>query len=125
MFFSDEAWFSLHGEVISHNNRYCSAENTRLIHELPQHQKICVWCAISARRIIGPIFYDNTVNAARYVNNIRSPFFVKLTAEERLYGVFQQDSATANTAYVSSEALREVFGDRMISRGLWPPRSPD
>jgi hypothetical protein len=35
------------------------------------------------------------------VNNIKSPFFAKLTEEEeRLYGVFQQDSATAYTVYM-------------------------
>jgi hypothetical protein len=80
---------------------------------------------MSARRIIGPIFYDDTVNAARYVNNILSPPFAKLTEDERMYGVFQPDSATAHMAYVSMEALLKVFGDHIISHGLWPPRSPD
>jgi hypothetical protein len=28
-------------------------------------------------------------------------------------------------AYISLEALWEVFGDYIISRGPWPPRSPD
>jgi hypothetical protein len=54
-----------------------------------------VWCAISVCRIIGPISYNDTVNAARYVNNILSPSFTELTEEERQNGVFQQDSATA------------------------------
>jgi hypothetical protein len=54
------------------------------------------------------------------VNNILSPFFTKLTEEERLYGVFQLDSATADMAYASLEALREFFGDHIISHGLWP-----
>jgi hypothetical protein len=83
-----------------------------------------VWYVINARRIIGLIFYDDTVNTARYVNNILSPFFAKLT-EERLYGIFQQDSATVHTAHISLEALWEVFGDHMISCDLWPPCSPD
>jgi hypothetical protein len=59
------------------------------------------------------------------VNNILSPFFAELTEEERLYSVFQQDSATAHMAKINFEALREVFTDSIISRGLWPPRSPD
>jgi hypothetical protein len=125
VFFSDEVWFSLLGEMNSQNNRYMSAENHRFIHELPLHDEIIgVWCAITARRIIVPIFYHSKVNAARYVNNIQSPFF-ELAEEERLYGDFQLHSATTHTAYVSLEALREVFGDRVISRGLCPPRSPD
>jgi hypothetical protein len=59
------------------------------------------------------------------VNNILSPFFAKLTEEERLYCVFQLDPATAYMAYVSLEAQRKVFGDRIISRGFCPPCSPD
>jgi hypothetical protein len=52
----------------------------RLIYQLPIHDEtIGVWCAISARRIIGSIFYDDGVNAARHVNNILSPFFTDLT----------------------------------------------
>jgi hypothetical protein len=55
---------------------------------------------MSARKVIGPIFYDYTVNAVRYVNNILRPFFAELTEEERLYGVFQHGSATAHMAHV-------------------------
>jgi hypothetical protein len=46
-----------------------------------------------------------------YIISILGPLFVKLTEEERLYGVFHQDSVVAHTAYASSEALWEVFGD--------------
>jgi hypothetical protein len=107
-------------------NSQNSAENPRFVQEFPLHdEKIGVWCAISARRIIGPIFYDDTFNSARYMNNVQSPVFTKLTEEERLYGVFQQDSATAHMLYISLEALWEVFSDRIISRGLWPPHFPD
>jgi hypothetical protein len=57
VFISNEAWSSLHGELNSQNKWYWSAENPRLIHELPLHyEKIGVWCAISAHRITGPIF---------------------------------------------------------------------
>jgi hypothetical protein len=64
------------------------------------------------------------VNAATYMNSILYPFFGKLTEEERLYGVFQQDSTTAYMAHASLEALRLVFSNRIISHGMWPPRSP-
>jgi hypothetical protein len=111
--------------VNSQNNWYWSVENQRLIHKPPLHdEEIGVWCAISARRIIGSIFYNDTVNGARYMNNILSSLLDELTEEERLY-VFQQDCATANMAHVSLEALWEVFGDHVISHGLWPPCSSD
>ena len=47
------------------------------------------------------------------------------TENKGLNGWFQQDSATADTANQSMHELRSVFGDRISSRGLWPPRSPD
>jgi hypothetical protein len=57
--------------------------------------------------------------------NILRPFFAELTEQERLYGVFWQDSTTAHTAHISLEALRKVLGDRVIRRGLWHPGFPD
>ena len=124
--FSDEAWFHLRGHVCSQNNRYWSTENPRIIHEVPLHDaKIGVWCAVSAKRIIGPIFFEDTINSERYRTQILAPFFQLLSDNERQYGYFQQDSATAHTAADSLDAIREVFDDRIISRGLWPSRSPD
>ena len=38
---------------------------------------------------------------------------------------FQQDEATPHTARETLSMLQEFFGDRTISRGIWPPRSPD
>jgi hypothetical protein len=112
--------------VNSQKSCYWSAENPRLINELPLHdEKISIWCAISARRIIGPIFYEDTVNGARYVNNILSPFFAELKEEEKLYSVFQQDSAASHMAHASLKSLREILGYCIFSHGLWPPHSPD
>lgn len=124
--FSDEAWFHLNGHVASQNNRYWSTENPHLIHEIPLHDaKVGVWCAITAQRIIGPIFFNETVNSERYRANILAPFFQLLSHYERENGYFQQDSATAHTAHNSLNDIKEVFEDRIISQGLWPPRSPD
>jgi hypothetical protein len=36
-----------------------------------------------------------------------------------------QDGATAHTATYFINVFNEVFEDRLISRGLWPARSPD
>jgi len=38
---------------------------------------------------------------------------------------FQQDSATSHTAASTMEILHEFFGENVISKGVWPPRSPD
>jgi hypothetical protein len=53
------------------------------------------------------------------------PFFEQMTDNERQYGYFQQDNATAHTARNSMSALQKVFADRIISTGMWPPRLPD
>ncbi|KAJ9576584.1 hypothetical protein L9F63_025521 [Diploptera punctata] len=40
-------------------------------------------------------------------------------------GYFQQDGATCHTSNASMAEIQSFFGDRVISKGLWPPRSPD
>jgi hypothetical protein len=67
------------------NNRYWSSWNPHLIHNVPLHPvKVSVWCAVSARRIVGPVFFNETINYKRYVWVILRQFFPELTKEERL-----------------------------------------
>jgi inhibitor of nuclear factor kappa-B kinase subunit alpha len=125
-FFTDEAWFHLSGYINAQNSKYWSNINPRQTSEVPLHdQKIGVWCAISAARIVGPIFFEETINSERYVSDILQPFFESITEEEKTYGYFMQDGATAHIATYSIHVLNKVFEDRLISRGLWPARSPD
>jgi hypothetical protein len=106
------------------NNCYWSSQNPYLTHEAPFHPvKVGVWCAISAGRIVGPVFFNETINCETYVQVILRQFLSGLTEEERLYGWFQQDSATAHTACMSLHTLSDVFGDRIISSDIWPVRS--
>jgi hypothetical protein len=57
-FFTDEAWFHLSVYINDQNNRYWSSIHPRQTFEVPLHdQKIGVWCAITASRIVGPIFF--------------------------------------------------------------------
>jgi hypothetical protein len=43
--------------------------------------------------------------------------------DPKLY--FMYDGATAHTATYSINVLNKVFENSLISRGLWPARSPD
>jgi hypothetical protein len=86
--------------------------------------KDCVWCAASARRIVGPVFFNETIKCGRYVQVFLGQLFPDLQ-EERLYAWFQQDSATAHSALNSLQALSYIFVDTIISSGIWPARSPD
>ena len=68
-FLTDKAWFHLSGYVNSQNSRLWSSDNPHSLHETLLHdKKVGVWVAISRRtcRIVGPIFFMNTINSARY-----------------------------------------------------------
>jgi hypothetical protein len=45
--------------------------------------------------------------------------------EEECFFWLQQDGATSHTANSTMEMLKQFFDDRIISKNLWPPRSPD
>ena len=50
----------------------------------------------------------------------------QLTERERNYCFFQQDGATCHTSERSLTRVHQIFTEeRTVSKGLWPPRSPD
>jgi hypothetical protein len=58
-FFPDEAWFHLQGYINTQNNHYWSSQNPHLTHKVLLHpMKVGVWCAVSARRIVGPMSFN-------------------------------------------------------------------
>ena len=125
IFFSDEAWFNLSGFVNSQNSRIWATQNPNAICEAPLHsEKIGVWCALSRKRIIGPIFFSTTITAERYQDIIHQALSL-FTEDEINFSFFQQDSATCHTANSTLRFLEDIFADRVITAGLWPPRSPD
>jgi hypothetical protein len=52
------------------------------------------------------------------------PFIVQLKEDAMHTAYFQQDGATAYIAHMSMALLDDVFADRIISKTIWPPRSP-
>ncbi|PSN49466.1 hypothetical protein C0J52_22885 [Blattella germanica] len=86
-------------------------------------EKIGVWVTISKSRIIGPLFYDTTVDSDVYIDQIIYPFLSLLNEDEIQCCFFQQDNATPHTSNKSLKVfkvLNELFGERIISKGLWP-----
>ncbi len=58
MFFTDKAWFHLDGFINAQNYRIWSSEKPQEYRETGLHsKKLSVWCAVSRRRIVGPIFF--------------------------------------------------------------------
>ena len=84
-----------------------------------------MWCSILRRRIIGPLFFETSINAQAYQELIQQ--FIALLKVDEGNCWFQQESATAHTAAstTSMVILHEFFSENLISKGLWPPRSPD
>ncbi len=123
-FFTDEAWVHLDGYVNAQNFRIWSSENPHAFVERGLHpQKVGVWCAVSRRRVVGPFFFYDTITAARYQVIVRD-FIASLEIDER-DSWFQQDGAPGHSAGSTTDLLREFFGERLIAKGLWPPRSCD
>lgn len=125
-FFTDEAYFHLSGYVNSQNYRTWSTENPHQYVETSLHPvKVGIWIAISRRRIIGPVFFNNTVTGEFYRNEILRAFFEEVHDDELRDGYFMQDGASPHTAHETIEYLQKFYQNRLISRGIWPPRSPD
>jgi hypothetical protein len=108
--------------VKSQNSRVSPATDSHENQDTPlQDQEVAVWCGISRNRIIGPIFLSDTINSGRYCEVILYP----LTEYLSFPGYFQEDGATAHTSRVSMTLLRDMFGDRIISKNVFPPPLPD
>lgn len=136
VFFSDEAHFDLHGHVNKQNMRYYAVKNPQLTHARPLHSpRVTVWCALSAKTIIGPYFFEEeglnvTVNGDRYLNMLNEFFFPALRRKRITVSRtwFQQDGAIAHICTDVLNLLKKKFQTRLISRNtefMWPPRSPD
>ena len=64
------------------------------------------------------------MNTASYLESFNE-FVDQLDDDELRNGYFQQDGATCHTSNESMTEIESFFDDRIISKALWPPRSPD
>lgn len=132
--FSDEANFFTDGYVNRHN---CiiwdeSRPEDHFTTNSLSAQKVCVWGALSSTTLIGPYFFDGTINAEKYTTMLREYALPAIREAvgprvmERIY--FMQDGASSHYSLQARELLTAEFGQRTIGRGLavhWPARSPD
>ena len=66
----------------------------------------------------------NHHNSCIYIE-IFNTFVNRLDDKELSIGYFQQDGATSHTSHTSMPEIHSFFGNPIILKGLWPPRSPD
>jgi hypothetical protein len=73
------------------------------------------WCLVCCKceEDCWTCVFNETIYCGRYVQAIVGQFFPQLIEKERLYGWFQQDSATAHTARMSMQALSDAFGTEL------------
>jgi len=109
----------LKGHLNTQSNSYCSANNPRLIHEVPIRDiTVGVWCAVCATCIMRPVSL-NTINSEGYNGQFLLPYL----GDEIEYIFFQPACETTLAANNSLSDIR--FGQRIICRPLWSIRSPD
>ncbi|GBN05921.1 hypothetical protein AVEN_261888-1 [Araneus ventricosus] len=125
----DGAHFHSPGCVNKQNFRYCSPNNPKQIHEQPHHsERVTVWCAVADFWVIGTYFFQEnsktvTVTSACYVDMLRNFLHGSyvtyphnlLYEHGNLVVWFQQEGATAHTAGLSMDLLKEKFQKCLIS----------
>lgn len=67
---TDEATFHIDGTVNQRSTRYWSRTNPRWLHEVQAQGRwlLNVWCGILSGQIIGPFFFEQTLNGERYLH---------------------------------------------------------
>ena len=58
-------------------------------------------------------------------NGVHNEFVDQLDDDELRNGCLQQGEATCHTSNESMTEIESFFDDRIISKALWPPRSPN
>lgn len=130
---TDEATFCSTGLMNMHNAHYWSRENPHwMLQRDQQHRwKVNVWCGIIGDQIIGPHFFETSLNSISYSKFIEQDLPILLEEvplKKRMVMWFQQDGCPAHYSIRARNVIKHMFSNRCIGRGLhinWPARSPD
>lgn len=131
LMFTDEAHFCLHGGVNRQNYRFWSDANPHWFTEIPLHSPhVTVWIGIGQSGIVGPFFFNETVNSERYLAMLENsvlPALQEFPNYDAL--IFMHDGAPPHWAITVRNFLDANFPMRWMGRGSqqypWPARSPD
>lgn len=131
----DEAAFHMNGRVNNYNIRQYAPRNNPPNFNFDVtmcREKVSVWMGMCGNgRLVGPVFYENNMNGAKYLNLITERIIPELhqiypNRFNRLWWI--QDGAPAHRSRAVQELLHANFNNRIIALNHpieWPPRSPD
>uniref|UniRef100_V5G8C7 Transposase n=1 Tax=Anoplophora glabripennis TaxID=217634 RepID=V5G8C7_ANOGL len=131
--FTDESTFHNNGSPNSRNNHYYADSNPHLTRprNFQNRWTLNVWGGILGDRVIGPHFFNGTLNGEMYhhflINDL--PILlenVPLNVRQNLW--LQQDGAPPHNSSRVRNFLNDQYGGRWIGRGgpiHWSARSPD
>lgn len=126
IWWSDEATFKLNGHINRHNCVYWAEENPHVVIERDVNLPgVIVWGALSSYGLIGPYFFDGTVNSQNYLQLLQTELWPKIK-NQSCY--FQQDGAPPHYAICVRNWLNEHLPGKWIGRRgptEFPARSPD
>lgn len=127
--FSDEAVFHTNGTVNRQNYRLWSDVNYHwhVSSKNMAAEKIVVWLGVLDTNIIGPFFFESTVNSQRYLYMLQN-MMIPTLQEIGIPLYFQQDGAPPHFAIQVRNFLDFHFPNRWIGRSgpvQWAARSPD
>jgi len=93
----------------------------------PLHsEKIGVWCGMSpAAHNWFHLLRCNRHKAAYIYTEIFNTFVNQPEDVELSIGYFHQDGATSHPSHAGMAEIKSFYGNRVISKGIWPPRSHD
>lgn len=138
----DEANFPMNGNVNTHNVRCYAPKNNpprHFTYDIPvSREKLVVWAGMMGDgALVGPVFIDGNMNAAKYREVINQTIVPHLLANGR-YQVnangsirrvwYFQDGAPCHRERGVHQILEDLFPRRVVGLGHaveWPPRSPD
>ena len=119
---TDEAYFYLTEPLNKQNNRIWASEKPQGgIERLFHHQKVLVFCAISAVKVYGPYYFSESVNQHNYLTMLKDWFWPEhLNTKEYQKYYLQQDGANQVKNW-----LKEKMNKKFMDKSRWPPHSPD
>ena len=129
---TDEASFTTSGMFNRHNRHYWAIENPRKFEQIKKQGRtsVNVWCGMINNKILGPIFYNGTLNGQRYLNFLQNEievFLDELPLETYRTLIWQQDGAPPHATRAVINFLNERHAEWIGRRGTiaWAPNSPE